>query len=211
MDSIEPYDFSEAKEFNAAYLAGIAADRYDVDKDITFNRATERFRDGTVQAFRGDINGYENVKVEESNLQFSNTNALYALYPVWILNTKWKDKSFRFAINGQTGKTAGNLPISAGKSAMFWFIFFLIFAGIGLGLGFALSEILILSIIGVVTGAIVATAILLGMRKKNKNVQFVYGASNYVRDNSFNIDYRKSLFLYSKITKTPRPRESSKK
>ena len=211
MESIEPYDFSEAKEFNAAYLAGIAADRYDVDKDITFNRATERFRDGTVQAFRGDINGYENVKVEESNLQFSNTNALYALYPVWILNTKWKDKSFRFAINGQTGKTAGNLPISAGKSAMFWFIFFLIFAGIGLGLGFALSEILILSIIGVVTGAIVATAILLGMRKKNKNVQFVYGASNYVRDNSLNIDYRKSLFLYSKITKTPRPRESSKK
>ena len=210
MESIEPYNFDEAKEFNAAYLAGIAADRYDVSKDITFNRATERFRDGTVQAFRGDISGYENVKVEESNLQFSNTNACYALYPVWILNTKWKDKSFRFAINGQTGKTAGNLPISVGKSFMFWFIFFAIFAGLGVGLGFALGEPLIISIIGAVVGIIVSTVILLGMRRKNKNVQFVYGASNYVRQDSFNIDYRKSLFLYSKVTKTARPKNNSK-
>ena len=204
MESIEPYNFDEAEEFNAAYLAGIAADRYDVSKDETFNRATVRFRDGTVQAFRGDISGYENVKVEESNLQFSNTNACYALYPVWILNTKWKDKSFRFAINGQTGKTAGNLPISVGKSFMFWGIFFLIFAGLGVGLGFAFQEPLILSIIGIVIGIIVATSILLGMRKKNKNVQFEYGASNYVRKDSFNINYRKSLYLYSKVTKTRR-------
>ena len=204
MESIEPYNFDEAEEFNAAYLAGIAADRYDVSKDETFNRATVRFRDGTVQAFRGDISGYENVTVQESTLQFSNTNACYALYPVWILNTKWKDKSFRFAINGQTGKTAGNLPISVGKSFMFWAIFFVLFTGIGVGLGFAFGEPLILTIIGAVIGIIVATSILLGMRRANKNVQFQYGASNYVRDKSFNIDLRKSIYLGNKVTKTRR-------
>ena len=204
MESIEPYDFSQAEEFNAAYLAGIGADRYDVSKDETFNRATVRFRDGTVQAFRGDISGYENVTVQDSTLQFSNTNACYALYPVWILNTKWKEQSFRFAINGQTGKTAGNLPISAGKSIMFWMIFFLIFAGIGVGLGFAFESVLLLSIIGIVLGIIVATSVLLGMRKQNKNVQFQYGAANYVRDKSFNIDLRKSIYLGSKVTKTRR-------
>ena len=210
MESIEPYDFSEAKEFNAAYLAGIAADRYDVDKDVTFNRATERFRDGTVVAFMSDIKGYENVRVSESTLQFSNTNACYALYPVWILNTKWKDKSFRFAVNGQTGKIAGNLPISVGKSFMFWFIFFLIPMAICVGLGFALDALLIMLGVGVIVGAIIATSILLGMRKVNKNVKFEYGASNYVRPDSFAINYRKSLFLYSKVTKTPRPKNNSK-
>ena len=210
MESIEPYDFSEAKEFNAAYLAGIAADRYDVSKDVTFNRATERFRDGTVLAFMSDIKGYENVRVSDSTLQFSNTNTCYALYPVWILNTKWKDKSFRFAVNGQTGKIAGNLPISVGKSFMFWFIFFLIPVALWVGLGFALEQLLIMSGIGVIVGAIMATSILLGMRKVNKNVQFEYGASNYVRKDSFLINYRKSLFLYSKVTKTPRPKNNSK-
>ena len=37
---------------------------------------------------------------------------LYALLPVWILNTKWEDKDFLFAMNGQTGKLVGNLPVS---------------------------------------------------------------------------------------------------
>ena len=38
--------------------------------------------------------------------------AKYALYPVWILNTTWKDKKYIFAMNGQTGKLVGNLPVS---------------------------------------------------------------------------------------------------
>ena len=35
----------------------------------------------------------------------------YALYPVWILTTKYRDKLYTFAMNGQTGKFVGNLPI----------------------------------------------------------------------------------------------------
>ncbi len=210
MESIEPYDFDEAQDFNAAFLAGIGADRYDVSKDETFNRATIRFRDGTVQAFRGDISGYENVTVQESSLQFSNTNACYALYPVWILNTKWKEKSFLFAINGQTGKVAGNLPISGLKFFLFWMLFFAVGVGLGALLGLLIESIWIGLLIGAVVGIIMATAILLGMRKKNKNVQFQYGAANYVRPNTFNIDYRKSLFLYSKVTKTKRASSDNK-
>ena len=40
----------------------------------------------------------------------------YGLLPVYILNTKFKDKNFQFAINGQTGKIVGELPIDKGKS-----------------------------------------------------------------------------------------------
>ena len=36
----------------------------------------------------------------------------YALLPVWILNTRWDGKDFLFAMNGQTGKLVGNLPVS---------------------------------------------------------------------------------------------------
>ena len=210
MESIEPYDFSEAKEFNVAYLAGFAADRYDVSKDETFERATQRFKDGTVQAFRSDIHGYENVRLDNTNLQFTDTNALYALYPVWILNTKWKDKSFRFAVNGQTGKIAGNLPISVGKSFLFWFIFFLVLTGIGVGVGALIDFIWAGLIAGAVIGIIVASCVLAGMRKANKNVQFQSGAANYVRPDSFRITDRKDMYLYSKVSKSKRP-EANKK
>ena len=212
MESIEPYNFNEVVEFNAAYLAGYAADRYDVDKETTFDRATVRFRDGTVQAFRRDISGYDNVTMTRTNLQFDNTNAAYALYPVWILNTKWKDKNFRFAVNGQTGKIAGNLPVSVGKAFGFWFMFFFIFLAV---IGGAIGGILAANsgditglFIGLAIGAVfaiaLATTIVLAMRSKCKNVKFQYGASNYVRDNSYGINYRKSIYLYSRVSKTRR-------
>ena len=38
-------------------------------------------------------------------------------------NTRWNDKDFLFAMNGQTGKLAGELPVSNGK---FWALFFAI-------------------------------------------------------------------------------------
>ena len=215
MESIEPYDFSEAVEFNAAYLAGYAADRYDVDKETTFDRATVRFRDGTVQAFRRDVSGYDNVSVTKTNLQFENTNAAYALYPVWILNTKWKDKSFRFAVNGQTGKIAGNLPVSVGKAFGFWFLFFAIFLAVGAGIGGIIAAnggelggFLMGLAIGGIFGIIISTIIVLAMRSKCKNVKFQYGASSYVRDNSFGINYRKSIYLYSRVSKTRRPQNN---
>ena len=204
MESIEPYDFKDAEEFNAAYLAGYAADRYDVSKDETFVRATDRFREGTIQAFQNDIHGYDDVEATNSNINLSNTKARYALYPVWILNTRWKNQSFRFAVNGQTGKIAGNLPISGIKAFLFWMLFFLIIVGVGAGLG-ALMEYLIYGILaGVAFGAIIASVILVAMRKVNKNVNYQYGAANYVKDNSLDIRYRKSIYLYNKIYKTER-------
>ncbi len=204
MESIEPYDFKEAVDFNVAFLAGFAADRYDVSKEETFNRATERFRDGTINAFRNDISGYDNVRVEDSNIQLSNTKSLYALYPVWLLNTKWKDKIFTFAVNGQTGKIAGNLPVSVGKFILFFMIFFLGLAGIGVGIGAAVGgDALIVGLIaGAILGLVVALVVTLSMRRANKNVQFQNGAGQYVRDGSYAITDRKSFYLYSKVTKT---------
>ena len=43
----------------------------------------------------------------------------YALMPVWMLSTKWKDKNFLFAMNGQTGKLIGDLPIDKGKLTLY--------------------------------------------------------------------------------------------
>lgn len=204
MESIEPYDFSEAVTFNVAYLAGFAADRYDVGSDETFNRATQRFRDGTIQAFRNDISGYSNVMYQDSNLQFSNTKAEYALYPVWILNTKWREKNYRFAVNGQTNKIAGDLPVSGGKFFLFWMLFFLLIGGAITGIGAALDYFVPGLIAGLIIGAAVSTIILLAMRKKNKNVAFQYGASSYVREGSYHIHNRKDIYLYRNISKTRR-------
>ncbi|MBQ1320488.1 MAG: hypothetical protein IIY53_02435, partial [Solobacterium sp.] len=41
--------------------------------------------------------------------------AQYALYPVWLLNTSWQGQQYTFAMNGQTGKFVGDLPVDNGR------------------------------------------------------------------------------------------------
>ena len=43
----------------------------------------------------------------------------YALMPVWLMTFKYKDKDYLYAMNGQTGKTYGELPVSGAKLAIF--------------------------------------------------------------------------------------------
>ena len=116
MESIEPFDFSQAVDFQTAYLAGYLADKYDVDAEQSIVRANERIKTSTEQAFQSTVQGYATVIPEYSGVRLFNTNAKYALYPVWILNTSWNGKKYTFAMNGQTGKLVGDLPLD--KSAL---------------------------------------------------------------------------------------------
>jgi len=120
MDSIEPFDYSDLQPFSAAYLPGYLADKFDVTVEESQERADNRCR-GTLQnALRDTVVGYETVIAQQENISLQRGKVHYALLPVWMLTTKWKDKDYLFAINGQNGKTAGNLPVSMGKvAAMF--------------------------------------------------------------------------------------------
>lgn len=115
MESIEPFHVADAVDFQTAYLAGYLADKYDVDSNASIGRANERIRKSTEDAFASTVVGYSSVTPINTNIRLSNGRARYALYPVWILSTKWKDKTYTFAMNGQTGKFAGDLPMD--KSA----------------------------------------------------------------------------------------------
>lgn len=114
MESIEPYDFSDAVEFQTAYLSGYLADKYDVSERDSEARANARIQSSTEQAMAETVTGYNTVVPEATNIYLKNSRAQYALYPVWILNTTWHGKQYRFAMNGQTGKFVGNLPLDKG-------------------------------------------------------------------------------------------------
>ena len=116
MESIEPYDFSEAVDFRTAYLAGYLADKYDVNAEQSAEKANERVKKSTEEAFAATVQGYDTVKTEQSSIQLHGGKVKYALYPVWILNTTWKGKQYTFAMNGQTGKFVGDLPVDNGAA-----------------------------------------------------------------------------------------------
>lgn len=111
MEAIEPFDFSQAVDFQTAYLAGYLADKYDVNAEQSIERANERIRKSTEQAFENTVQGFTTVIPESTNIQLANGSAKYALYPVWLLNTSWNGQQYTFAMNGQTGKFVGDLPL----------------------------------------------------------------------------------------------------
>lgn len=139
MESIEPFDLRQAVDFQTAYLAGYLADKYDMDAEACESRANIRIKASTEQAFRNTVTGYTTVATEQSNIRVDNGQVEYALLPVWTLTTEYRGQHYLFAMNGQTGKFVGNLPLN--KAAYFGWL-----AGITAGitaLGFLLAKFLI--------------------------------------------------------------------
>lgn len=120
MDSIEPYDYTELKRFSMAYLPGFLADRFDVSVEESCQRADQRCENTLNAALRSTVTGYDSCISIGSSTRLQRGKVHYALMPVWMLDTKWQGKDYLFAMNGQTGKLVGDLPISWGK---FWTTF----------------------------------------------------------------------------------------
>ncbi len=127
MDSIEPYDYADLKPFSIAYLPGFLADKYDVSIEASRERADKRCEASVLAALENSVKGYTSCVRESGEATVQRGKVHYALLPVWLLSTKWHGKSYLFAMNGQTGKLVGDLPVSRGKA-------FGIFSAIAAGL-----------------------------------------------------------------------------
>ncbi len=117
MDGLEPYDYNGLTEFSPSYMAGFFADKFDMDVNSCKDRATKRVVNSTRVALRDTVIGYT-YKTEQSKstmIDFTDDEIKFVMLPVWVLNTKYKDKMYHFAINGQTGKVSGDLPIDKAK------------------------------------------------------------------------------------------------
>ena len=116
MESIEPFAMQDAIPFQTAYLAGYVADKYDVSAEDSIERANKRIRRSTEETFQQTVTGYDSVKVENSSIQLHGGKAKYALFPVWLLSTSWRGENYLFAMNGQSGKFVGDLPVDKGAA-----------------------------------------------------------------------------------------------
>lgn len=131
MESIEPFDFKAAVPFQSAYFSGYYADKYDVDEKESAARANERVKKATTDRFMQSITGYSSVIPDGGSIHLDGGKATYAMYPVWILTTKWNDENYMFAMNGQTGKFVGNLPVDKKALTMyFWRTFGIVAAAV---------------------------------------------------------------------------------
>ena len=90
------------------------------DADNCKVRAHSRMQNSVSSELSASITGYNSVSTLSENISIDYTAKHYALLPVWMLHTKWQGKDYLFAMNGQTGKLVGDLPVDKRKVAA-WF------------------------------------------------------------------------------------------
>ena len=123
MEAIEPFDFGKMIPYDYDYIPGFYADRYDQDAQALAKRATERGIAGMDQVIKSSIGKkYDRHKITKNRSTITSMAANYALLPVWFMAYKYHNKMYYFAMNGQTGEVAGQVPVSTIKKTGFFFI-----------------------------------------------------------------------------------------
>ncbi|MCR4751734.1 MAG: hypothetical protein K5852_05495 [Eubacterium sp.] len=146
MDSIEPFDLHELKPFRMGYMAGFLAERYDQDEKLCYARALRRATQTMNDVLQQSVGGFASLQVTSHEVYqrgnrvtgdilnqaapVSGIKADYALLPVYILFTKYEGREYLFAVNGQTGKTVGDVPVSKKKMILFFILCFIILTGV---------------------------------------------------------------------------------
>ena len=122
MEAIEPYEYQDLTEFNMSYLSGYMADKYDQEPDELTGRVYERMEQSVKDCFEASVKGYATVTPKQEKVTVTNKGEVkYGLFPVWFLNTKWNGKTYSFAMNGQTGRLIGDLPVGKDLAVKYWF------------------------------------------------------------------------------------------
>ena len=112
---IEPFDTKDNKSYKPEYLAGFLAERYSVGLKDAWEKAKDFIRARLKSAIEGKImreHHADHVRNFKGNTQFSNITYKYLMLPVWMSAFKYKDKTYQFVVNGQSGKVGGKYPIS---------------------------------------------------------------------------------------------------
>lgn len=120
MEAIEPFDYKEMKDYNDMYLPGFFAQRYDlsaVDMLDLIRIRFDNYAEGIVKLL--SAKEYDNFKTVNGVGTYSDHyKQVYALMPVWFLNIEYDGTVYGIAVNGQTGKASGSLPINKRKVHM---------------------------------------------------------------------------------------------
>lgn len=111
---LEPFDLRCLKPFEAGYLSGFYADRYDMTDKQLFGVAIGRTKELFDAEIRKSISA-SNIRIMENRPKYQIKKAEYALLPAWFLTFRYKNEPYTMLVNGQTGKVVGAVPFDKVK------------------------------------------------------------------------------------------------
>jgi hypothetical protein len=129
---IQPFNLPALKRYEPYFLAGWLAEEYSIDRQDALAVCRDEFlrqENANIARFLpGDT--HRGLAAET---EFSHISSDLCLLPIYILSYRYHDKLYRFLLNGQTGKMAGDKPVSKQRIAI----------AVGLGIAIVLLVVLV--------------------------------------------------------------------
>ena len=115
-DGLEPWDLSALEPYKPDYLAGFRAEGYGVELVDGFTEARDFMDRMILRDVKYDIGG-DQQRVSHVDTDVDDVTFKHILLPVWLAAYKYRGRTFRFVVNGRTGRVQGERPFSAWKIA----------------------------------------------------------------------------------------------
>jgi len=109
---------SELVTFSADYLLGFSAESYAIDCPAAWTQAQEDLAGEQLSRCGHDVPGDTHRSLRATH-RFEDVTVKHALLPIWIAAFRYQGKTYRFLVNGQSGKVAGDAPLSWPKVLLF--------------------------------------------------------------------------------------------
>lgn len=116
-DYLAPWDLENLIPYTQDYLAGFGSEVYQVDLDEGFSIAQETM-DSVIRSDVRRAIGGDKQRISSLNTHHSDTTFKHVLLPLWTAGFQFRGKTYRFVVNGRTGKVRGERPYSVIKIAM---------------------------------------------------------------------------------------------
>jgi len=113
-DALEPWALAALAPYAPEYLAGFRAEAYVVSLEDGFVQARAHMDRVIERDVKFDIGG-DRQRVHGIDTQLANLTFKHILLPVWLAAYKYRGKTYRFVVNGRTGRVQGERPWSAIK------------------------------------------------------------------------------------------------
>ncbi len=129
-DYLAPWDMSALEPYRPEYLAGFRAEGYTIALPEAYDEARVQMDRVILRDVKFDIGG-DRQRVHSVDTTVRDVTFKHVLLPVWLAAYKYRGKTYRFVVNGQSGKVQGERPWSAWKIAFAVVLGLILAAGIG--------------------------------------------------------------------------------
>lgn len=112
LEGILPFPSDSLIPFDMAYLSGFIAKKRDIEREKLSDEVKNRMNTYATTLLSGTVRGYTRVNMTSRSLYITNSHWEYSLMPIWLMSYVTPKKTYKYAMNGYTGKIYGELPIS---------------------------------------------------------------------------------------------------